>query len=384
MDDGKLRGVRAGHALREAVRAGKARQADDPAQNGAVGVDGRSLAGARGLSRRARLSLMAAGALALILLWRPLSRLLLQAALAWALASAATPLSKRLDGRMPRALSALVALLSTLGLLFLAVALILPRAVSQFVLILQSAPSLLARAQALIESSRTGEFLRELGVRGALFPSLGEWLAGRMPALGAALGRIADVASSAVLAPVLGYYFLRDREAFCFRLSLYIPLKKRRRVLSALHDMRREIAGYLRGQLLISLCIAVLTALSLLILGVPAWLALGLLMGVLEFIPYVGPLLGALPVALFALPMGFDTLALSMLALVAVQQIEGMWLAPRLMADATGLHPAHVLLLMSGGGLAFGLAGMLLALPVFVCVRSAVRELRKMEPPELY
>ena len=63
-------------------------------------------------------------------------------------------------------------------------------------------------------------------------------------------------------------------------------------------------------------------------------------------------------------------------AAALVQQIESIFLSPRLMGGATGLHPAYVLLLLSAGGLAAGLRGMLLSLPLFVCVRGAARALR--------
>ena len=190
------------------------------------------------------------------------------------------------------------------------------------------------------------------------------------------LGRIANRILRAFLAPALAFYFLRDRETFCFQLSLMIPLTMRKRTLFALKEMRREVAGYFRGQLMTSASVAALTALALLLLGTPSWLALGLLMGVCDLIPYVGPWLGAIPIVLFSLPQGIYAALWALLAVLAVQQIESLFISPHFMSGATGLHPAYVILLLSGGGLLFGLSGMLLSLPAFICLRGALRALQ--------
>ena len=127
------------------------------------------------------------------------------------------------------------------------------------------------------------------------------------------------------------------------------------------------------GQLLISLAVSVLTAAGLFLVGLPAWLALGILMGFCEFIPYVGPFLGAITIALFTLPRGSAALLWAMAVTVGVQQLEGFFLSPFLMAGATGLHPVYVVLLLSAGGMIAGLPGMMLALPLFLCVRGGAR-----------
>ena len=73
--------------------------------------------------------------------------------------------------------------------------------------------------------------------------------------------------------------------------------------------------------------------------------------------------------------MGFHSLLWGLGVTVLVQQIEGYFLSPRLMGEATGLHPVSVLLLLSAGGLLFGLGGMVAAVPAYVCLRGAARVL---------
>ncbi len=316
------------------------------------------------------LPLIAATALAAIF-FHPLARLAFQFLLAAAIAACAKPLSARMETRLPRGAAALIAVISILLIFGGLVALALPFALGQISLVIAQAPALLSQAS---------EFLAQyqwLGISSASpeewLARGGAWAAKMLPQWLAALGAATDALSRAFIAPVLGYYLLRDREYFIFRYSMLIPIRYRRRALSALREMRREAGGYLRGQIAVAGCVAAMTALGLFAVGVPSWLALGVIMGVCEMIPYVGPLIGAIPIALFSLPMGLTKALAALLVTFCVQQIEGVYLSPRLMGGATSLHPAHVLLLLSAGGLVFGLPGMLLVIPLFVSARGAAR-----------
>lgn len=131
-----------------------------------------------------------------------------------------------------------------------------------------------------------------------------------------------------------------------------------------LREMRRETAGYLRGQLMVSAVVGGLTALGLMFCGVPAWLLLGVIMGVLELIPYVGPFLGGVLVALFSLPGGLARTLWALGVVIVVQQLEGGMLSPQLMSDATRLHPVAVVLCVMLGGTAGGIGGILLSVPL--------------------
>ena len=104
-------------------------------------------------------------------------------------------------------------------------------------------------------------------------------------------------------------------------------------------------------------------------------------MGILELIPYVGPFLGGVLVALFAWPEGWSRMLWSLGVVVLVQQLEGGMLSPQLMSETTRLHPIVVLLCVMAGGAAGGVAGVLLAIPAVLCVRAALRviQLKRLE-----
>ena len=313
------------------------------------------------------------------ILWQPMAKLAGQVAIALLLAALALPICRLAEKKLPRpwaaALSILTLILGLIGL----IGLLVPHIISQLSLLIGQIPRLLSLIQELWNKLSRQEWIEQLHI-GMLDPgkwlgTAAEWLGRNLPGLISSIGTGADFLSRAFLSPILGYYFLRDRETFAYRLSLWIPARYRKRMLTALQEMRREAGGYLRGQMMVALAVAVLTGTGLLILGIPAWLVLGLLMGICEFIPYVGPLIGGIPIALFSLSQGFSSTLWALGIVIAVQQLEGYYLAPRLMGGATGLHPVYVLLLLSAGGLIAGLPGMMLALPASVCIRGAARVL---------
>lgn len=317
--------------------------------------------------------------IALAIFFQPAARLLGQVAIGTLLAAAAMPLSRILEKRLPRPWAAGLSILGLILLVAGMIGLLVPHIIAQISLLIGQVPRLLQTLEAMWGKIASREWLERLNVDlldpGKWLAKGAEWLGANLPAVISSIGAGVDFISRAFLSPILGYYFLRDREIFGYRLSLWIPSRHRKRMLTALQEMRREAGGYIRGQLMVALAVAVLTATGLMILGIPAWLVLGLVMGICELIPFVGPLIGGVPIALFSLSQGISTTLWALGIVIAVQQIEGYFLAPRLMGGATGLHPVYILLLLSAGGLIAGLLGMVLALPAFVCLRGAARVL---------
>ena len=112
---------------------------------------------------------------------------------------------------------------------------------------------------------------------------------------------------------------------------------------------------------------------ALLLAGLPSALVLGSLIGVLNLVPYFGPILGGIPAVILALGGGWRRVAFVLLALVAVQQIDGALISPRVMGGLTGVSPASVLLAIAIGSSVGGIAGMLFALPVLLILRISLR-----------
>ena len=324
--------------------------------------------------------LLALGALAAYLLRGVLLALGIQLAAAALLMMLALPLCRMLERRVPPSAAAALSLL-LLGagaavLLFL----LLPPLIRQVQQLIGDLPAMVAWAKA--QWQRVTAFLQAHGldiapVRDELFTQFSIRAGDLVSRLVSAITRLVGSVSRVLLVPLLAFYLLRDRKRIATLLTLLLPVDFRARGVRAAREMRRETVAFLRGQLLLSLAVGVLTALGLLLTGTPGWLLLGLLMGVMELIPYIGPVLAGIPAVLFALQNGWISALWTLAVLFGVQQLEGTFLSPRLVANSTQLHPMTVLLLISAGGMLGGAPGMVLIVPIVVSVRGVLRGLRE-------
>jgi predicted PurR-regulated permease PerM len=143
--------------------------------------------------------------------------------------------------------------------------------------------------------------------------------------------------------------------------------------------MERAVAGYVKGQLLVSLIIGASAGVGMWILGalglVPGAdkyaLVFGAWVGVTELIPYLGPWLGAIPAAIYALVVDPISLLWVTILFLVIHQVEGHVVVPNVMGSALRLHPLLVIFGLLAGGEIYGLAGILVALPLLAAARAA-------------
>jgi len=327
--------------------------------------------------RKRRLPILLLGiAAAAVVLREALWALTIQLAAGALLMLLALPICRLLERRLPPSAAAAGALLLLGAGAAALLLLILPPVVRQVQELAADIPAILAWARAQW-MTLTG-FLQSRGldvtpVRDELFNMLTSRAGSIASGLVSTAARLAGSVSRVLLAPLLAFYLLRDRKRIATGLTLLLPVKHRARGVRAAREMRRETAAFLRGQLLLSLSVGGLTAVGLLLTGTPGWLLLGLLMGVMELVPYVGPVIAGVPAVLLALQNGWSSAVWTVAVLFAVQQVEGAVLSPRLLAGATQLHPMAVLLLISAGGMLAGAPGMLAVIPAVVSLRGALR-----------
>ncbi|HYF95926.1 MAG TPA: AI-2E family transporter [Symbiobacteriaceae bacterium] len=183
------------------------------------------------------------------------------------------------------------------------------------------------------------------------------------------LSRAAGFVASLILAPFLSFYMLKDIERFKERFVLSLPRRYRHEILRLLRALDGVLAGFVRGQILLSLAVGSLAVLATALLGLRYSLLLGIWAGLTEFIPYVGPVLGAIPAVLtgFAVSplLGFEVL----LAFAIIQQLENAVLSPRIMGESVGLHPLAVMFAVLAGGYLLGGWGFIVGLPVAGLIR---------------
>ena len=184
------------------------------------------------------------------------------------------------------------------------------------------------------------------------------------------------VLSAVVVVPMLGYYFLKDAEGILeFQLRL-VNERSRGRVRAILLGMHEAMQNYVRGQAFLCAVMGVVTALAMLLILPQFAIGLGIVAGITEAIPVVGPILGAVPAIIIALASkGWVSAVIVALAYTGLQQLESVALVPRVMGEKLGLHPLSLLVGMMFFGNLFGFWGVLLASPLVAAVKVLVTEL---------
>ncbi len=171
-----------------------------------------------------------------------------------------------------------------------------------------------------------------------------------------------------VIAVIISIYLMKDKQMFLGLWRKFLHLVMPQRGHAVLTETMSEINGvlskFIRGALLDSLIIAILSAIGLSIMGLDAAVFIGIFAGIANVIPYFGPVLGMIPAFLMGLCTGgFWHGALAVIILIVIQQIDANFIYPKVVGSSTGLHPLAVLLAVSVFGHFGGILGMLLAVP---------------------
>ena len=180
-----------------------------------------------------------------------------------------------------------------------------------------------------------------------------------------------------LLVPVVLFYLLRDWDVLVARIDDMIPRRWHARARTIASEVDAVLAEFLRGQMSVMLIMAVLYVLGLWAVGLQFALPIGLITGVLVFVPYLGSITGFL-LATLAAVMQFQAMpgVLAVWAVFAVGQLlEGMVVTPLLVGDRIGLHPVAVIFALLAFGQLFGFFGILLALPASAALLVALRHL---------
>ncbi len=195
-----------------------------------------------------------------------------------------------------------------------------------------------------------------------------------IPSIMAAFGGVFDVFAfftNLAIVPVYLFFFLLARGEPARDLGEHLTFLKpavRGDVVFLASEFVAIIESFFRGQLLIGLCMGVLLAIGFTVIGLKFGLFIGLALGVMNIIPYLGTIIGlavTLPLAFFQPGGGWQLVGFVLIVKAIVQSIEGWVLTPKIMGQQTGLHPAVIIFAVFFWGTAFGgLLGMLLAIPL--------------------
>ena len=293
------------------------------------------------------------------------------------------PLADRLQKlRFPRTLAVVTVFLLTFLFLGLLVLLVGPLIQQQVSALFAAIPSIIGQIEQvwLPKVAEVLEVPLDDGVGLGAFLSeysdmAGSWGASVLTSVTSTGSMLAAAVMSLFLIPILTFYLLRDWDTIVAHFGALIPESNRPTVMELARETDEVLGAFLRGQLLVMFSLAIIYSLGLTISGLEFAVAIGVVSGLVSFVPYLGFVFG---IALATLTVVLEPNPLwpmvgVVLTFSIAQMIEGSVLTPKLVGDRIGLHPVIIIFAVAAGGQLFGFFGILLALPVAAILSVIVR-----------
>lgn len=285
--------------------------------------------------------------------------------------------------KLGRTLATALVMVGIFGLLTLLVLILIPLLQKESLLVIERLPSVISNIRTVIEPWLQAKFGISFSIDSA---QIQEILSKNWKTAGGLLGdalimagnngiALISVLANILLLPVVLFYLLRDWDGFVASIAQLIPLDWQSKTAAVATEIDQVLSEFLRGQLSVMLAMSAFYALALWLAGLSMALPIGLIAGLLGFVPYLGFALGmALALIVAALQFtSFGQVIPVLLVFGVGQLLEGMVLTPKLVGSRIGLHPVVVIFALLAGGQLFGFAGVLLALPVSAAIAVGLR-----------
>jgi Predicted permease len=326
---------------------------------------------------------LAALAVIVLLLWL-LSQILLPFVAGAAIAYLLTPVTDRFErlgvNRLAAALSMITLVVMAIVLLILLVAPILGGQLSSFI---DNIPGYVTRLQSLLSDPSRPWLQKILGASFSADKSIGDlvtqgvgWLTTFLQSLWSGGRALFSLFSLVVVTPVVAFYLIYDWHRMIRTADGWVPVNQRETVRRLAREIDAAIAGFVRGQTAVCLILGSFYAVALTLSGLNFGLLIGLISGVITFIPYVGSMTGlilALGVAVAQFWPDYSSILMVLGIFLVGQFLEGNLLAPKLVGESVGLHPVWLIFALLAFGYLFGFVGLLVAVPLAATIGVLAR-----------
>lgn len=293
------------------------------------------------------------------------------------------PLADRMQRlKLPRSIAVVCVFLLTFLFLGLLVLLVLPLIRTQVAALFDALPGIIAELEQ-VWLPRVSTFLdfdasEDIGLAAFLnrySDMAGNWGGTLLMSLSRSGGALAAAVISLFLIPIITFYMLRDWDDILQRVGALVPSRQRETIFRLARETDDILGAFLRGQILVMLALAVMYSVGLTLVGLEFALAIGVVAGLVSFVPYLGLVFGILLAGLTVVtePDPLWRLGGVVITFWAAQLVEGSVLTPKLVGDRIGLHPVIVIFAIAAGGQLFGFFGILLALPAAAVLSVLVR-----------
>jgi predicted PurR-regulated permease PerM len=176
---------------------------------------------------------------------------------------------------------------------------------------------------------------------------------------------------------ILSFYILKDKEQLVSGLKYFFPKSIRGEMVCFFRDIHRVVLRFIQGQVLIAIIISIIETLGLYLIGMPYATLLGFIGGMSNIIPYFGPYIGAIPALAVALTISPWKALWTAAVFFVVQQLDNIYLSPRIMEGKLRLHPVVTMLAVIVGGKMFGVWGLLFGVPLVAMLKVLLKRVHR-------
>ena len=322
-------------------------------------------------------------AVLILALWL-LSEILLPFIAGLGIAYLLTPLSDRLERLgLHRLLAALLIITVAVLAFVYVILLVAPILAGQLTLFIEKIPGYVTKLQSLLNNSSNEWLPNVLGSGFSADKGLGDlvsqgvgWLSTFAKSLWSGGRALISLFSLIVVTPVVAFYLIYDWHHMLRTVDEAVPLQHRATVRRLAREIDAAIAGFVRGQTAVCLILGTFYAIALTLSGLNFGLLIGLISGLITFIPYVGSMTGlvlAVGVAVAQFWPHWGSIVIVVCIFLLGQFVEGNVLSPKLVGESVGLHPVWLIFALLAFGYLFGFVGLLVAVPTAATIGVLAR-----------
>lgn len=287
--------------------------------------------------------------------------------------------------KVPRVLAIIVVFGIIIALLILTIVFLIPSMINQLNILYKEIPNFIENYQNLILSIKPqlSKFINPADVEILLKESLSELQKGVLGFSQTIIIYLSNIVSSItfgiVIIPLILFYLMRDLVIFKENLYIFVSRENKKEFKEVLEEIDRIVSGFIRGRIMVCFIVGALIGIGLYFLNLKFALIIGIVSGIFNFIPYLGPIVGVVLALIFALGQPWWTLLMIVVLFVLVNQLEAIYLNPNILGKGLGLHPLTVILSILICGQLLGILGVLVAVPLaailkVLAIRYLVRE----------
>lgn len=272
--------------------------------------------------------------------------------------------------KVPKVLAIIVVFGIIIALLILTIVFLIPSVINQLNVLYREIPNFIENYQNLILSIKPqlSKFINPADVEILLKENLSELQKGILGFSQTIIIYLSNIVSSItfgiVIIPLILFYLMRDMVIFKENLYIFVSKGNKKEFKEVLEKIDHIVSGFIRGRIIVCFIVGTLIGIGLYFLNLKFALIIGIVSGIFNFIPYLGPIVGVVLALIFALGQPWWILLMIVVLFVLVNQLEAIYLNPNILGKELGLHPLTVILSMLICGLLLGILGILVAVPL--------------------